>query len=284
MNSIVFASAGVGQYIFIGAFVVILTAIALTLMLAAWRTRRALRKAPVEKIGWEGAFEDLPEPARACRHAFTGERPGRICKHGFDCRECEGHEALCAQRCPHETDVAAGDLSATQTATAVAGMELPGDRLYHRGHTWVRKADDGTLEVGLDPFGVRLLGLPEQLRLPEPGERLFVNGPAFRVRRGGATARVLSPVDGTVVETGGPEAGWYLRVKPDAPEPNLKHLLDAHEAQAWLRADLERLHGLLAPTPLGASLQDGGELADDLPRALPTADWDAVWAEFFLEP
>jgi glycine cleavage system H lipoate-binding protein len=281
-TTILFASAGLGEYIFVGAFVVILTCIAATVALASWRTRRTLKTQPVETIRWREEFHDLPDRLRDCRHAYTGEKPGRRCDQGFDCRGCEGHASLRAER--SEPDGLARLAAGGEAPTVAGGLSIAADRLYHRGHTTVRPADDGTLEIGLDPFAERLVGAAEQLRLPSPGKRLRVNGTAFRVRRGDATARVLSPVEGTVVATGGPEAGWYLRVAPSTPEPDLRHLLDAREAATWLRADLERLQGLLAPTPVGATLADGGELAKDLPKALPAADWDAVWAEFFLEP
>ncbi len=45
---------------------------------------------------------------------------------------------------------------------------------------------------------------PDAVELPPPGTQLKANGTAFRVRKRGADVRVLSPVDGEVVETGGP--------------------------------------------------------------------------------
>ena len=32
------------------------------------------------------------------------------------------------------------------------GLDYPGDRLYHRGHTWVKLEEDGMVSIGLDAF------------------------------------------------------------------------------------------------------------------------------------
>jgi glycine cleavage system H protein len=73
------------------------------------------------------------------------------------------------------------------------GLNFPADRLYHRGHTWVRKENDGTLAVGLDDFGARVAGTPDHVELPQPGERVEANGPGWTMRRNGVAVRILAP-------------------------------------------------------------------------------------------
>src|SRR5205823_12295424 len=127
----------------------------------------------------------------------------RECPNAFDCRVCETHAqwiALHPLRPAEEEDV--------------YGMSFPTDRYYHRGHTWARPESDGTISIGLDDLGRRLLGTPDSIDLPAPGSLIAANGPAFRVRRREADVRVLSPVDGEVVETGGVNRDYLLRVKP----------------------------------------------------------------------
>ena len=84
------------------------------------------------------------------------------------------------------------------------------------GHTWARLEPDGAVTVGLDELGKRLIGAPDAVDLPAPGVRIHANGTAFRVKKRDADVRVLSPVDGEVIETGGADRGWYLRVRPDS--------------------------------------------------------------------
>jgi len=111
------------------------------------------------------------------------------------------------------------------------------------------------------------------------------NGTAFRVRKGDADVRVLSPVDGEVVAAGGPDSGWYLKVRPAAAgEAAFRHLLRGAEIKPWLLREMDRLQKALSPTTGADTMADGGVLVADLTASCPKADWDAVCGEMFLEP
>ena len=160
-------------------------------------------------------------------------------------------------------------------------MAFPLDRFYHRGHTWARLDPDGAITVGLDELGKRLIGTPDAVDLPAPGVRIHANGTAFRVKKRDADVRVLSPVDGAVIETGGADRGWYLRVRPDSLD--LTHLLRGSEVKPWVMREMERLQ--LALSAEGSpTLADGGVPVADIAASYPENDWDAVCGEMFLEP
>jgi glycine cleavage system H protein len=258
---------------FFGALYSVLATVAGTLAVAAWRARRDARQGRAAAIAWHGDFAEMPASARPCRHQLTGEAPGRTCPNGFDCRDCSEHEHLEALRSRPEPLDAADHF----------GFELPLDRLYHRGHTWVREEPDGTLTVGLDDLARRLVGAPERVELPVAGTRLQVNGPAGRLTTRGHDVRVLSPVDGTVLEARGEGNGFTLRVDPGGP-PDLRHLLSGNEVRAWALRELERLQQALGSSELGAALADGGELVADVGAALPGDRYDALLGDMLLEP
>ena len=258
--------------VFFGALYSVLAAVGATLVLALWRAHGDLRRERAAAIAWHADFDELPASARACRHQLTGEARERACSNGFDCGRCNEHRRFEALR----RDEADG-------ACARFGFDLPLDRLYHRGHTWVRPEPDGTLRVGLDDFARRLVGAPERVELPAAGSKLQRNGPAARIETRGRDVRVLSPVDGTVVETSGEGAAFTLRVAPDG-EPELRHLLWGAEATAWARRELERLQQALGTPALGVALADGGELVEDVGAALPADRYDALLGEMLLEP
>jgi hypothetical protein len=112
-----------------------------------------------------------------------------------------------------------------------------------------------------------------------------VNGTAFRVQRRGADVRVLSPLDGEVVETGGAGCDWYLRVLPSATgEAAFRHLLRGNEIRPWVMREMERLHLALSRSQESFCLPDGGAAVADIAASYPEADWDAVCGEMFLEP
>lgn len=262
-----------GHLIFLGIFFSVVLIIVTTVALAWLRAARSVRTHKADKIRWESNFHDLTPAERACRHQFTGEFRQRVCERSFDCAECVTHGKLIEGR-PVPEDM----------ETSVAGLEFPADRMYHRGHTWAREEPDGTVTVGLDEFGTRVFGKPESVRLPKPGERLQRNGAGWTMRRGGIDVNVLAPVDGEVVGTGGVNEGFYLKLKPVAARFESGHLLRGVEIRPWISRELDRLQMLLTPVAAGATLADGGMPVDDMPKALPEANWDAVWGEIFLEP
>jgi glycine cleavage system H lipoate-binding protein len=261
-----------GHILFLGAFYTVLVVVATTVVSAALRSRHAIRANETGKIRWHTEFEELPARDRVCRHVLSGEFKRRVCPNSFDCRECETHGKW-IERHP----VAPGE------GQDLFGMDFPLDRYYHRGHTWAKLEDDGTVSIGLDDFGRRLLSSPDSLDLPMPGDRLQVNGTAFHVGKRGAMVRILSPVDGEVVATGDPD--WYVRVKPDSTgEKAFRHLLRGAEVRPWMMREMERLQlTLSAEGEAAPTLADGGVPVPDIPASYPQVDWDAVCGRMFLE-
>lgn len=306
--------------IFLGAFYLVLSCVGTFIVAAVLRAVRDLRARRVEAIRWQEEFHDLPPVSRRCRHELNGRVSERVCSNGFDCRSCTFHTGILAGLSP-DGDGGKGTRSArrersgtaraeagagprgqaamkadsagspehdarepAEAVTEVFGFVMPHGRLYHRGHTWVQPQDDGTLAVGLDDFGSRLVGDCDRVELPARGSHVRVNGTGWRLVKGGNEVRVLSPVEGTVVETGGWDRGWYVKVRPERERPDLRHLLEGIEIRPWLLMEVERLHGLLSSEALGASLADGGAPVQDFSKGYPDADWDAIWGEMFLEP
>lgn len=263
-----------GTVIFLGAFYATVMAVAATIATAAIRARRAIAAARTDDIRWHSDFHDLPARDRVCRHVLTGEFAHRECPNAFDCRKCETHSKLLPLRPPR---------ARSEAEAEILGMPFPPDRYYHRGHTWVKPEADGTVRVGIDELGRRLLGTPDGVESPHPGARLQLNGTAWRMRKRDAEVRVLSPVDGDVVEAGGVPGDWWLRVRPAGSQADLRHLLDSTEVKPWLLGEMERLQ--LALSAEGAPmLADGGIPVDDISANYPEGDWEAVCGEMFLQP
>ncbi len=258
--------------VFLGTFYAVLATVAVTLAVALFRSWRTLASGKAGHLLLAEELSELPEEARRCRHALTGETPGRACPRAFDCTGCETHARLAAS----------ARASAAPVPEEVAGLALPQDRLYHRGHAWARRETDGTVSVGLDDFGTRLVGTPDAVDIPKVGSRVLEHGPAFRFRKGASRVRIAAPVGGTVVETGGPGKPFFLRVRPDGPFDG-RSLLSGHEAAAWLMGELDRLQLALSGASGVPALADGGLPEKDLSAAIPEKDRDRVLGELFLE-
>jgi len=269
----------IGHFIFLGLFYAVLAVIGVTILLSLHRSFSDVRARRAEAIAWQSTFPDLPARERVCRHQFTGEFPDRICDRAFDCRECQTHAALIAKRASESTPAA--------EKAVVFGLDFPLDRFYHRGHAWAHPEPDGTVTVGLDALGERLVADPETIELPAVGTHIQTNGAAWRVRKRGANVRILSPLDGEVIETGAPENGWYLKVKPDGGQLDARPLLRGAEIRPWITREIERLQASLAPDGQIPgqlpTMADGGVPMDDIAAGYPGVDWDAVCSEIFLQ-
>ena len=262
----------VGHIVFLSLFFAVALTILATVAAAAWRTARDFRTHRAIELCWKSDFNELPESDRHCRHELAGRVISRTCDNSFDCRHCAKYSqfaVLPARGMAHDL-----------------GLNYPPDRFYHRGHTWVKAEPDGTVTVGLDQFADHLIGAPDSVEIPERGSEIELNHTAWRMKKNGNEIRVRAPLEGTVVGIGGPNAGWYLKMRPrlDPRDPaTLRHLLRGPEVHGWLTRELERLQLQLRPVNTSPSLADGGVLMPDLMNALPESDWDTVLADTFLE-
>jgi hypothetical protein len=128
------------------------------------------------------------------------------------------------------------------------------------------------------------VGAPDAVDLPQPGAIVHANGTAFRIHKREADVRVLSPVDGEVVEAGGAGRSLYLKVKPLDGKMDMRHLLCGAEIKPWLMREMERLQLALSAEGAAPTLADGGVPVADIAQSYPEADGDAVCGEMFLEP
>ncbi len=262
--------------IFLSVFFSIITIVLITVVKALLRTGKDFVTRRNEKVMWEATFEDLPKLARVCRHTMSGMLNDRVCPNGFDCRLCTKHDDVLAAN----TNSSSSRLL-SGTVEKMFGFDLPLDRYYHRGHTWAKPEEDGTITIGIDNFGQRLAGLPDRVNLPPVGSVVEVNGTALNFVRNGKSARILSPVDGEVVAHGDWKQDWLLRIKPKSFD--FKHLLRGNEVRPWMLREIERMEKLMSTSGVGETLADGGTLVDDIPGMMKP-DVDLLWGEMFLQP
>jgi glycine cleavage system H protein len=172
---------------------------------------------------------------------------------------------------------------------------LPMDRLFHRGHAWMKSEEDGNVTVGLSDFAAKLVGPLSRITLPEAGTAVGQGETAWRmVASDGRAVDMLSPVDGTVVEVnsalatsaGAAESdpygrGWLMKVRPSRLRANQINLLSSQSARRWMDDVLAGLRGQIAPS-LGALSQDGGVPLHGMARAIDPEHWDDLAAAFLL--
>jgi hypothetical protein len=258
--------------LFLSLFFAVALTILVTVVSAVLRTARDFRTHRAIELCWKSDFAELPLTDRRCRHELAGRVISRTCDNAFDCRHCSKYSQFA--------------LLPARGIVRDLGLNYSEDRFYHRGHTWVRPEEDGTLTIGPDELAEHLIGTPDSVEMPEIGSEIETNGTAWRMKKNGNEIQVRAPIEGTVVGIGGPKQGWYLKMRPrlDAKDPaTLRHLLRGAEVHGWLARELERLQLQLRAPNTAPSLADGGVLVSGLMDAMPEVDWSTVLADTFLE-
>ena len=106
---------------------------------------------------------------------------------------------------------------------------IPSDLRYTKSHEWVRRTQNGALDIGISDHAQAALGDLVFVDVPEVGRILSAGEPCAVVESVKAASDVYSPVGGTVVAgnqalTTQPEllnqdpygAGWLFRVQTES--------------------------------------------------------------------
>jgi glycine cleavage system H protein len=107
--------------------------------------------------------------------------------------------------------------------------DIPSDLRYTKSHEWVRKVQDGAVEVGISDHAQSALGDLVFVEVPEAGRTVKAGEACAVVESVKAASDVYSPVSGKVIAGNSalatqPEllnqdpygAGWLFRVQTDS--------------------------------------------------------------------
>ncbi len=191
-----------------------------------------------------------------------------------------------------------------ETLPAEAASALVPDEVrLQPTYTWSRAGERGgdALYVGVHPLLLDLVGLPCELDLRAPGERVAAGDSLVRIGCGSRRLTVHSPVAGRVERVNPRAAGatrwrvvpgegapWLYRIRGErttgaAPAAWLK----GDAALEWTRRQYRRLSDFLqaaAPAAhLGPVVADGGRLRAGLLREMDAGVWAGL-DSWFLAP
>jgi len=173
----------------------------------------------------------------------------------------------------------------------VRGFLLHPALYYHPGHTWVMPQPDGTVRIGLDDFGRRLVDGIRRVSLPAKGSLVREGGAAVHLDCGEKRAALLSPVDGVVTAANEPLThegsalerdpygkGWLFTAR--VSDRRFTRLPTSAAALEWLKRETDRL-SLFLHRELGVMAADGGELIPKPPAMLSEEQWETLVRSFF---
>jgi glycine cleavage system H lipoate-binding protein len=179
-------------------------------------------------------------------------------------------------------------------AAVVDGFTVSENVRYHAGHAWCAHDRKHFERVGIDQFAAALVGRPEKVQLPKPGQWIRQGQKAWAFSRNGEKVEMVSPVEGEVIEVNTEVAknpallredpygrGWLFVVHVPDEDNTARNLLPKSLVSNWMRTAVEALYAR-QPQLAGATAADGGAPVADIPAALPNAEWSKMAREFFL--
>jgi glycine cleavage system H lipoate-binding protein len=176
----------------------------------------------------------------------------------------------------------------------VGGFRVASNVAYHPGHTWAAAEGAQLVRVGIDDFAAKLTGHLQKVTLPVPGTWVRQGQAVITVEHDGKTAKMVSPIEGTVMAINPAVAadpdmmrrdsygdGWLFTVQAPDAKTMFRNLINGSMVRGWMEYATRRLQTVM-PAAAGALAQDGGLACDDLTPNLPEGKWDAIAGEFFL--
>jgi len=107
---------------------------------------------------------------------------------------------------------------------------VPNGLRYAKSHEWLKRENEGTVAIGITDYAQNSLGDITYVQTPKVGTKLAVGDVFGVVESVKAASDLYAPIAGTVVAVNTAleqtpetvnrepyEAGWMIRVKPDAP-------------------------------------------------------------------
>jgi len=125
-------------------------------------------------------------------------------------------------------------------------MTIAEDRLYNKDHLWCLLEDNENVRVGISNNAQNSLGEIVFLDLPEVGAQVTQNEPLGIIESVKVVNELVSPVNGTVIETNDKlkdnptlvndspyDDGWIVRIRIDSAE-QLEVLMDASKYRDFI--------------------------------------------------
>jgi len=255
-----------------------------------------MRDARIQSHDFGGAQD---RGSMKCLWMLAGVVDYKLCDRQYDCDECPFDAAI--------RDGAHAHRGLDPTAETdplgrinVQGYELTPMLFYHPYHVWARIEDAGSVRIGLDDFGQRLMGRVYATELPTPGTMVSQGVACWRVAHHAGDTSIAAPVSGRVLQVNPSLSqhpslinrdpygeGWVLVIQPAHLEQDLKQLYYGGKVEQWYERDIEKLYramsDLLASSlpAVGATMQDGGSPIKDF-TSLLTADQMRQMIDSFL--
>lgn len=237
----------------------------------------------------------IPEGEFNCIWVEAGLVSYKLCDRNYECDDCPFDQAMRQKAVPVSASATIGaSRTSNETGTTTSehkqdtlldvicsifaepfSMKLPEDRLYSRGHAWVKETESGTYRLGIDHYAASLLAEIDSIVFPQAGTSSVRDNPCAWIICDGGTIAVQSPLNGRIrrvnqqlmesaalVCSDPYESGWMSEISCE--EEIQRTCLDAMTMESVSKIEFQDLKQEIInefdarPNALGVTLLDGG--------------------------
>jgi glycine cleavage system H lipoate-binding protein/ABC-type phosphate transport system substrate-binding protein len=179
-------------------------------------------------------------------------------------------------------------------------LSAPKGLFFDKTHTWAFMEKDGTLKIGIDDFLQHVTGQITSIKMKKPGDTVKKGEPVMTVIQSGKRLTISSPASGIIIADNANlfsntslinsspyEDGWIYRMEPTNWIRENQFLFMAEKYTEWIHNEFTRLKDFLAkaiqtgsPEYAFITLQDGGEINDNVLENLPPEVWEDFQTNF----
>ncbi len=237
----------------------------------------------------------IPEGELKCIWAEAGLVSYKLCDRGFECDDCPFDQVMRQRSKPasdrpvsgkpvsgssrEEKGPRAREWSVAELVndlfTSPASKRLPSDRLYSRGHVWIKSLGEERYRIGVDHYAADLLVGVKNVAFPQTGSAALKNNPCAWLICDDGTLVLHSPISGRIrasnpalmesarlVADDPYETGWLNDLHSDGDVA--RDCFDSAAAESLFAGRFDEVRSEIIgeiggrPSSLGVTLMDGG--------------------------
>lgn len=175
-------------------------------------------------------------------------------------------------------------------------LTIPTNIFFSKGHTWIKKAEEGLIDIGIDSLGATALGMLSVLKCAEVGKDIKRGEVIFEGSFGGRVVQFLSPINGIVKSVNtdiigkkisNPYETWGVQLISNEFSENRKMFLSGSAAFSWMKQEFIKLKSFIDSHSLnaelaGVTMYDGGSLYNGTSSLLVDKTVNDFEKEFLL--